>query len=117
MVQNFTIIIIFIIIIIIIIIVVVIIIINLTIFYCYFSGLLIQILHYLWDEEKREMQAFGCDLAQTHRALLLGDATEDHFKEAMTCIQHLITNKSWWDTVDALSYPGRLIHLFIKLYK
>jgi len=29
----------------------------------------------------------------------------DHFQEAVSCVEQLVTSKSWWDTVDALSYP------------
>ena len=70
-----------------------------------FIDTLLSVLYCLWEEEKREMQSFGCDLAQENRVILRGE-TEEEVKEAISCIKHLLTNKSWWDTVDALSYQG-----------
>lgn len=68
---------------------------------------LMNFLQLLWEEDEREMQGIGCDLAHQLRGILLGETKED-FTDAMTCMRKIITQKSWWDTVDALSYPGEL---------
>ena len=60
----------------------------------------------LWEEEMREMQSCGCDIAHKYWHVLLG-TEEGDFKMGVACVQHLITSKSWWDSVDALSYPGK----------
>lgn len=66
---------------------------------------LMDFLLLLWEQEEREMQGVGCDLASKLRATLLGDS-EEEFIEAVACLRELVVSKSWWDTVDALSYPG-----------
>ena len=66
---------------------------------------LMDFLLLLWEQEEREMQGVGCDLASQRRATILGES-EDEFTEAVACLRELIVSKSWWDTVNALSYPG-----------
>ena len=68
-------------------------------------NVLVNFLQLLWEEDEREMQGIGCDLAHRQRGVLLGETKED-FTDAMACMRKIITQKSWWDTVDALSYPG-----------
>ena len=60
----------------------------------------------LWEEEEREFQAFGVDLLAQYREVLLG-TTKQEFQEAIALCQHCVVTKSWWDTVDAISYPGQ----------
>ncbi len=67
--------------------------------------LLLEFTPLLWDQEEREFQYFGCDILRDFRERVLG-SSEAEFREAMACLDKLITTKSWWDTVDALSYPG-----------
>lgn len=52
------------------------------------------------------MQSTGCDLASKYKQLLVGE-NKDEFDEGLACVKHLLTTKSWWDTVDMLSYPGK----------
>ena len=66
---------------------------------------LLQLVTLLWQQEEREFQYFGADLMRDFRDKVLGTSLE-HFQEATSCVEHLVTSKSWWDTVDALSYPG-----------
>ena len=61
----------------------------------------------LWEEEERDFQGFGVDLLAQYRETLLGD-TEEHFREAVGVVKHCVITKSWWDTVDAISYPGNI---------
>lgn len=68
---------------------------------------LFSFLGLLWEQEEREFQAFGVDFFQQYRKEFLG-SSDDHFKEAISKAQICITSKSWWDTVDALSYPGEV---------
>ena len=68
-------------------------------------GVLMDFLLLLWEEEEREMQGVACDIASQLRVVLLGE-TEEDFTGAMQCLKKMIVQKSWWDTVDALSYPG-----------
>ena len=72
-------------------------------------NVLMSFLQLLWEEDEREMQGIGCDLAHQLRGVLLGETKQD-FSDAMACMRKIITQKSWWDTVDALSYPGELRH-------
>ena len=55
----------------------------------------------------RDFQSFGCDLAMENKAILKGESDED-VCESMSCLKHLLSTKSWWDTVDALSSHGKL---------
>ena len=59
----------------------------------------------LWAKPEREFQYFAIDYLEKH----LKSSTE--FKEDIQCMKGLITNKSWWDTVDALASKmvGRLV--------
>lgn len=66
---------------------------------------LVEFVKSLWGEEEREFQSFGVDLLIQQREILLGES-EEEFQEAVGVAEHCIITKSWWDTVDALSYPG-----------
>ena len=68
---------------------------------------LFSVLGLLWEQEEREFQAFGTDFFQQYRKEFLG-SSDDHFREAMSKARVCITSKSWWDTVDAISYPGEV---------
>lgn len=48
-----------------------------------------------WQLEEREFQYSGCDLIRRH-SLQLGP-------DELPALARLITNRSWWDTVDALA--------------
>ncbi len=85
---------------------------------------LLQFLPLLWEQEEREFQCFGVDLLQQFRKDVLGSSSAEDFKEASSCVERLLTYKSWWDTVDALSYPGSYIRCveppslpFVKIRK
>ena len=65
----------------------------------------LEVLPLLWQQEEREFQYIGCTLTRKFREQVLG-VSEGDFQEAVACVQQLITTKSWWDTVDALSYSG-----------
>lgn len=51
-----------------------------------------------WRKSRRELQYFGSDYVREHIEVC-GQAFLDH-------LQFLITQKSWWDTVDALAVHG-----------
>lgn len=63
---------------------------------------------HFWKKDEREYQYYGMDFLIKNRGLLL--------KEDLDFLRQLITDKSWWDTVDiiasqavgalALSHPG-----------
>ena len=59
----------------------------------------------LWAKPEREFQSFAVDYLEKQ----LDASTE--FEDNMKCMEHLITTKSWWDTVDALASKlvGRLV--------
>lgn len=48
-----------------------------------------------WDQEQRDYQYFGIDLMQRWKNKLP--------EEALDFVKYLITNRSWWDTVDLLA--------------
>lgn len=66
---------------------------------------LAEFMNALWEEEEREFQACGVDLLAQYKEVLLGE-TEAEFWEAVGVAEHCVVTKSWWDTVDAISYPG-----------
>jgi len=63
---------------------------------------LLQLLPLLWEQDEREFQHFGGEVARKYRQELLGE-TEMEFNEAIDCAYHLITTRSWWDTIDMLA--------------
>ncbi len=67
--------------------------------------LLVELMPLLWGQEEREFQYVGCDLLRQYRESILGTSEAD-YRGAMACLEELVTTKSWWDTVDAVSYPG-----------
>lgn len=56
----------------------------------------LMIIQELWKKPQREFQMFGLDLFYRYLKNLE--------EEDITLIEKLIINKSWWDTVDFLSY-------------
>ena len=56
----------------------------------------------LWKQDERECQLYGVDLMSQFDSTALGE-TQAEFDEAVSCIESLITTKSWWDTVDLLA--------------
>lgn len=71
--------------------------------------LLLQLLPLLWEQDEREFQYFGTELAKLFKKELLGE-TELDFNEAIECVHQLITTLSWWDTVDMLATGGKYPH-------
>lgn len=63
----------------------------------------------LWKQDERELQYLGAEMLQKNVDRLPGSG--------MALIEALVTNKSWWDTVDALSAntAGDLIRRFPAL--
>ena len=77
--------------------------------------LLLQLLPLLWEQDEREFQYFGTELARKFRKELLGE-TELEFNEAIDCLHQLITTRSWWDTVDMLASGGNKSFLVKYIY-
>lgn len=71
---------------------------------------LLQLLPLLWEQDKREFQYFGTELAKKFNKELLGE-TETEFSETIDCIHQMITTRSWWDTVDMLATGGDILCL------
>lgn len=69
---------------------------------------LLQLLPLLWEQDEREFQYFGIELARRFNKELLGE-TELDFNEAIDCLHQLITTRSWWDTVDMLACGGKYL--------
>lgn len=67
-------------------------------------NVLMSLVKQLWAEEQRELQYVGVELVRQFRSELLGSSQEE-FDEITSFAEGLVTSKSWWDTVDALSYP------------
>ena len=55
-----------------------------------------EIIHELWEKEEREFQYVAMDWLNSWRASEIQKLDHENFK-------FLISNKSWWDTVDLLS--------------
>lgn len=69
--------------------------------------ILTGLLYGLWDAEEREFQGCGVDLLEQFKAVLLDGDDEKIFREAVSVAKHCVVTKSWWDTVDAIAYPGK----------
>jgi 3-methyladenine DNA glycosylase AlkD len=56
-----------------------------------------------WELPEREYQYFACDLLAAHARTLS--------PQFLPTVRHLVTTKSWWDTVDALAAAvvGRIV--------
>lgn len=67
---------------------------------------LLQLLPLLWEQDEREFQYFGTELAKKFNKQLLGE-TELEFNEAIECAHNMITTRSWWDTVDMIATGGK----------
>ena len=59
----------------------------------------------LWEKPQREYQLFAQELV-----FLYSNKLE---KENIELFEHMITNKSWWDTVDFVAY--KLIGNYFKI--
>jgi 3-methyladenine DNA glycosylase AlkD len=59
------------------------------------AGDLAVVFRRLWDLPEREYQYAACDLLARHRRTLPAGFLADP-------VQHLLTTKPWWDTVDSL---------------
>ncbi|MEI8074528.1 MAG: DNA alkylation repair protein [Bacteroidota bacterium] len=65
-----------------------------------------EVIKELWEQPQREMQYFAIDLFVAHKKLWS--------KSSIKLIEHCITNKSWWDTVDGIAsdWLGAYFKLF-----
>lgn len=61
----------------------------------------------LWDQDQRECQYVALDYINTW-------SKKEYSREDIELIYHLITTKSWWDTVDGLAanFMGKYFNLF-----
>ena len=59
---------------------------------------LVLLIQELWRLPEREFQHFALDLAQKQRPVLCAD-----FDTAVDCARLMITERSWWDTVDMVA--------------
>lgn len=57
-----------------------------------------EILRFCWEKNEREWQYFGMDFALK--------AKKQWSSTWLATMEHCITHKSWWDTVDALAVHG-----------
>lgn len=60
----------------------------------------------LWKLPKREYQYFGMELLEKYK--------KEFDKDIIPLFEYMITNKSWWDTVDFIS--KKLVGEFFKLF-
>lgn len=63
---------------------------------------LYEVVEALWELPMREYQYAGQELLQFHRKRFT--------VHTIHCLEHCITHKSWWDTVDALNAYGTGIY-------
>lgn len=63
---------------------------------------LLEFITALWQQDERECQLYAVDLVSKYRKEILGES-EEEFVGAVSCAEVLITNKSWWDTVDLVA--------------
>jgi len=74
---------------------------------------LLQLFPLLWEQDEREFQYFGMDLAKKFNKELLGE-TELEFNEAIDCVHQMIITHSWWDTVDMLATGGNVPFILVQ---
>ncbi|XP_038074080.1 uncharacterized protein LOC119742119 [Patiria miniata] len=55
----------------------------------------------LWNEPERECHHIALKFGEKYRNLL--GSTAGECRESASCLETLITTKSWWDTVDTIS--------------
>lgn len=55
-----------------------------------------KFIEFCWEQEQREWQYFGVDVAQKFKK-------NDFEKSDLQCIRRLLVSKSWWDSVDLLA--------------
>lgn len=72
----------------------------------------IDLVSLLWSYPQREFQYVAVDFLVKNRKLICEE--QAHFAENVEFFKSLITDKSWWDTVDMLAY--KLIGFLVKLY-
>ncbi len=65
-----------------------------------------NIVQYLWNKPQREYQYFGQELVEKYRQQFTPDI--------ITLIEFMITNKSWWDTVDFIA--TKLVGTYFKTH-
>jgi 3-methyladenine DNA glycosylase AlkD len=58
-------------------------------------GSLEDVVKRLWELPEREFQYFGQELVERY--------TDDFEREIIGLLEYMITNKSWWDTVDMIA--------------
>ena len=63
----------------------------------------------LWEKSEREFQYFAVDY------LAKNMDTSKEFEANMSCVEGLITTKSWWDTVDLLA--SKIIGQLVKQHR
>jgi len=63
---------------------------------------LYTVIYELWSLPQREFQYAAVELLHFHRKIFS--------RETIGCIEYCLTNKSWWDTVDALNTLGAGIY-------
>lgn len=63
----------------------------------------------LWEKSEREFQYFAVDF------LAKNMDTSKEFEANMSCVEGLITTKSWWDTVDILA--SKIVGQLVKQHR
>lgn len=70
------------------------------------DGDLMDVVYYLWDCPERELQHFAVELVEKYIK-----KTDD---QILDLLEFMITNKSWWDTVDFIA--AKLVGPFFNQY-
>lgn len=70
------------------------------------TGDLSEVVYYLWDQPQRELQHFAMEVVEKFLK-----KTDD---QLLDLLEFMITNKSWWDTVDFIA--ARPVGVFFKQY-
>src|SRR6056297_509711 len=65
-----------------------------------------KVVKLLWSEKKRELHYFAMDLMQRYK--------KQYKKDDIKLMEYMITNNSWWDTVDITA--KKIVGSYLKKY-
>jgi len=68
------------------------------------SGEVLSVAKLLWTRDQRELHYCAVDILIKYKSLLASNA--QICAQSANVVRHLLTEKSWWDTVDLLASNG-----------
>ena len=63
---------------------------------------IVDVVKLCWEKPHREVQLFGIEVAKKYKKSLAGEDVVSCL-DGMDLAKFMVTNKSWWDTVDIIA--------------